>query len=72
MNFEKIRNVAADIVSQIYEEEYEKMPFIRKGKTVYKKSGNKLVKKGSSKTVAGAKDYMKAMYANSRDLRRKR
>jgi len=37
------------------------MPYIRKGKTVYKKVDG-LKKKGSSKTVAGAKKYMRALY----------
>ncbi len=37
------------------------MPYVRKGKTVYKKV-NGLKKKGSSKTVAKAKKYMKALY----------
>ena len=37
------------------------MPYIRKGKTVYKKTDG-LKKKGSSKTVAEAKAYMRALY----------
>ena len=43
------------------------MPFVKKGNTVYKKVGGKLVKKGSSKTATGAKKYMKALYAHSKD-----
>ena len=37
------------------------MPYKQKGKMVYKKV-NGLKKKGSSKTVAGAKAYMRALY----------
>ena len=37
------------------------MPYKRKAKTVYKKV-NGLKKKGSGKTVAGAKAYMRALY----------
>ena len=37
------------------------MPYKRKAKTVYKKV-NGLKKKGSSKTVAGAKAYLRALY----------
>lgn len=43
------------------------MPYVRKGKTVYKKEGGKLVKKGSSKSVGKAKKYLKALYAHSKD-----
>tara|TARA_B100000902_G_C27271147_1_gene896311 strand:+ start:532 stop:843 length:312 start_codon:yes stop_codon:yes gene_type:complete len=44
------------------------MPFKRKGKCVFKitKSGDK--KKGCSKSVAKAKKYVKALYANSDDV----
>lgn len=44
------------------------MPFKRKGKCVFKitKKGKK--KKGCSKTVAKAKKYVKALYANSDDV----
>ena len=37
------------------------MPYVRKGKTVYKKVDG-LKKKGSSKTTTGAKRYMRALY----------
>lgn len=43
------------------------MPYVRRGNTVYKRVGGHLVKKGSSKTAAGAKKYMKALYAHSKD-----
>lgn len=43
------------------------IPYIRRGKTVYKKVGKKLVKKGSSKTIAKAKAYMRALYSHSKD-----
>ena len=43
------------------------MPYVLKDKTVYKKVGGKLVKKGTSKTVAMAKRYLKALYAHSKD-----
>jgi len=43
------------------------MPFVRKGKTIYKRVGKRLVKKGSSKTIAKAKAYMRALYAHSKD-----
>ena len=42
------------------------MPYVRKGKTVYKRTSSGLKKKGSSKSVAGAKKYMRALYANSK------
>lgn len=46
------------------------MPFKRKGKCVFKitKSGKQGAKKGCSKTVAKAKKYVKALYANSDDV----
>lgn len=46
------------------------MPFKRKGKCVFKitKSGKQGEKKGCSKTVAKAKKYVKALYANSEDV----
>jgi len=37
------------------------MPYVRVGKTVFKKVDG-LEKKGSSKTVEGAKKYMRALY----------
>lgn len=44
------------------------MPFVRKGKTVFKRTkSGKLKKKGSSKSVAKAKAYQRALYANSKD-----
>jgi len=43
------------------------MPYVRKGKVVYKRVGKRLVKKGSSKTVAMAKRYLKALYVHSKD-----
>ena len=33
------------------------MPYVRKGKTVYKKVGNRLIKKGKSSSVKKAKKY---------------
>ena len=46
------------------------MPFKRKGKCVFKitKSGKQGEKKGCSKSVAKAKKYVKALYANSDDM----
>ena len=46
------------------------MPFKRKGKCVFKitKSGKQGEKKGCSKSVAKAKKYVKALYANSDDV----
>lgn len=43
------------------------MPYVRKGNTVYKKEGKRLIKKGSSKTAGKAKRYMKALYAHAKD-----
>jgi len=37
------------------------VPYVRKGKTVYKRT-NGLKKKGSSKSVGMAKRYMRALY----------
>lgn len=37
------------------------MPYVRKGKTVYKKVGKKLQKKGTSKTIGKAKSYLKVL-----------
>lgn len=42
------------------------MPYVRKGNTVYKKVGKRLVKKGSSKTASKAVAYMKALYAHEK------
>jgi hypothetical protein len=39
------------------------MPYKRKGKCVYKKSGKKV---GCSKSVKGAKRYMRALYAHTK------
>lgn len=46
------------------------MPFKRKGKCVFKitKSGSQGKKKGCSTSVAKAKKYVKALYANSDDV----
>ena len=46
------------------------MPWKRKGKCVFKitKSGGKGKKQGCSKTVAKAKKYVKALYANADDV----
>lgn len=46
------------------------MPFKRKGKCVFKitKSGKQGKKKGCSKSIAKAKKYVKALYANSDDV----
>ena len=46
------------------------MPFKRKGKCVFKitKRGKQGKKKGCSKSVAKAKKYVKALYANSDDV----
>jgi hypothetical protein len=44
------------------------MPFVRRGKTVYKKlPSGKLESKGTSKSVEMAKRHMKALYAHSKD-----
>ena len=43
------------------------MPFIRKGKCVFRKDTGK--KKGCSKTESGAKKYMRALYAHSKDTK---
>jgi hypothetical protein len=72
MKAEFIRNIPVSAIKEFLAEEYEDMPYERKGTTVYKKTSKGLVKKGSSKTVVGAKDYMKALYAHSKDLKRKR
>ncbi len=40
------------------------MPYKRVGKTVYVKKGGRWRKKGSSKSVATAKRYMRALYAH--------
>lgn len=69
MNFEKIRNITADLINEIYEEEYENMPYKSKGNTVYKKEGGHLTKVGTSKNP---KAYMKALYANSKDTKKKK
>jgi len=42
------------------------MPYKRIGKTVYVKKGGKWKKKGSSKSVATAKRYLKALYVHSK------
>ena len=42
------------------------MPFERKGKCVFRKDTGK--KKGCSKSVEGAKKYMKALYVHSEDI----
>lgn len=44
------------------------MPFKRKGKCVFKITKKREQKKGCSKTVAKAKKYVKALYANSDDV----
>lgn len=44
------------------------MPFKRKGKCVFKITKKTKQKKGCSKTVAKAKKYVKALYANSDDV----
>jgi hypothetical protein len=72
MKAEFIRNIPVNVAKEFLAEEYEDMPYERKGTTIFKKTSNGFVKKGSSKTVAGAKDYMKALYAHSKDLKRKR
>lgn len=38
------------------------MPYKRKGRVVYVKSAGRWKKKGSSKTVAGAKRYLKKLH----------
>ncbi len=45
------------------------MPYIRKGLCVYKKDTGEKV--GCSKTPEMAKRYLKALYANSPDAKRK-
>lgn len=49
-------------------------PYIRKGKTVYKKEDGHLKSKGTSKDVETAKAHLRALYANegSRGDNRKR
>jgi hypothetical protein len=42
------------------------MPYVRRGKTIYKKVGKRFVKKGASKTIAKAKSYLKALYAHEK------
>lgn len=42
------------------------MPYVRKGKAVYKQTASGLKKVGESKTIATAKRYLKAIYANTR------
>ena len=44
------------------------MPFRREGKCVFKIVKTRKQKKGCSKTVAKAKKYLKALYANSDDV----
>lgn len=39
------------------------MPYIRRGKTVYKKVGRRWKKKGSSKTLKKAKAYIRVLRA---------
>lgn len=41
------------------------MPYTRKGLCCYNETTGK--KEGCSKTVAGAKKYLKALYANTKD-----
>jgi hypothetical protein len=43
------------------------MPYVRKGKVVYKKTEEGLKKVGESKSIATAKRYLKALYAHSKD-----
>jgi len=62
MRFDKFRNLAADLITAFYEEEYEKMPYIRKGNTVYKKEGGHLKKVGTS-SKSEVKSYMKTLRA---------
>lgn len=49
------------------------MPWIRKGKCVYKKNkdGTKGKKEGCSDSIEKAKDYLKALYANTDDAPKK-
>jgi hypothetical protein len=42
------------------------MPYTRKGKCVYKKTGKKV---GCSKTASKAKEYLKALHANTANER---
>jgi len=37
------------------------MPYVRKGKCVYKKTSSGLVKKGCSSNVSGAKKYLQVL-----------
>jgi hypothetical protein len=49
------------------------MPFIRKGKKVYRRNPDgSLTLKGESKTVGMAKRYMRALYVHSDQEDRKR
>lgn len=42
------------------------MPYVRKGKIVYKRVDGRLVKVGSSTSISKAKKYIKALYAHSK------
>jgi len=42
-------------------------PYKRVGKCVYKRTSKGLVKKGCSKSVEGAKKYLKALYVNTKE-----
>lgn len=56
--------MAKAAVGEKVEEDWGKeeiMPYVRKGKTVYKKVDG-LKKKGSSKSVGMAKKYIRALY----------
>ena len=39
------------------------MPYVKKGNTIYKKVGDKLVKKGSSSSSKKAKSYLRVLNA---------
>lgn len=51
-----------ELINKIYEEEYKEMPYVRKGKSVYKKVDG-LKKVGSSKSVSKAKNYQRLLNA---------
>ena len=51
MKINFIHNVFAEIVSDIFEEEYV-MPYIKKGNTIYKNEGGHIKKVGTSKNPA--------------------
>lgn len=43
------------------------MPWVRKGKVIYRKHNGKLLRVGASSSVSKAKRYLMALYAHSTD-----